>query len=157
VAGVYLAGDGAGIAGADAAELAGEQAALMLLADRGIPVSGARRREIVRRLARIGRFRQGLEEAFPFPAELARSLPDAAILCRCEAVTAGALRATVEKRATEINRAKAFCRVGMGRCQGRLCAGAAAEILAAARGVELSAVGRLRGQPPAKPLPVQCL
>jgi len=72
-------------------------------------------------------------------------------------VTAGALRATVEKRATEINRAKAFCRVGMGRCQGRLCAGAAAEILAAARGVELSAVGRLRGQPPAKPLPVQCL
>ncbi len=156
-AGVYLAGDGAGIAGADAAELAGEQAALMLLADRGIPVSSGRHRVIARRLARIGRFRQGLEAAFPFPGELARSLPDAAILCRCEAVTAGALRATVEKRAEEINRAKAFCRVGMGRCQGRLCAGAAAEILAAARGVELSAVGRLRGQPPVKPLPLQCL
>jgi len=156
-AAVYLAGDGAGIAGADAAELAGEQAALTLLADRGIPVSSSRRREIARRLARLGRFRQGLEAAFPFPAELARSLPDAAILCRCEAVTAGALRATVEKRAQEINRAKAFCRVGMGRCQGRLCAGAAAEILAAARGVELAAVGRLRGQPPVKPLPVALL
>jgi hydrogen cyanide synthase HcnB len=154
---VYLAGDGAGIAGADAAELAGEQAALTLLADRGIAVSGARRRAIAWRLTRIGRFRRGLEAAFPFPGELVRSLPDTAILCRCEAVTAGALRATVEKRATEINRAKAFCRVGMGRCQGRLCAGAAAEILAAARGVELAAVGRLRGQPPVKPLPVECL
>jgi len=156
-AGVYLAGDGAGIAGADAAELAGEQAALTLLADQGMAVSSARRREIAARLARIGRFRQGLEAAFAFPAELARSLPDAAILCRCEAVTAGALRSTVEKRAEEINRAKAFCRVGMGRCQGRLCAGAAAEILAAARGVELPAVGRLRGQPPVKPLAVGLL
>jgi hydrogen cyanide synthase HcnB len=156
-AGVYLAGDGTGIAGADAAELAGEQAALALLADRGTSVSSGRRRAIARRLARIGRFRKGLEAAFAFPAELARSLPDAAILCRCEAVTAGALRATVEKRAEEVNRAKAFCRVGMGRCQGRLCAGTAAEILAAARGVELAAVGRLRGQPPVKPLLVQWL
>jgi hydrogen cyanide synthase HcnB len=156
-AGVYLAGDGAGIAGADAAELAGEQAAFALLADRGTSVSSGRRQAIARRLARLGRFRKGLEAAFAFPAELARSLPDAAILCRCEAVTAGALRATVEKRAEEVNRAKAFCRVGMGRCQCRLCAGTAAEILAAARGVELAAVGRLRGQPPVKPLLVQCL
>ena len=35
VRGVYLAGDGSGIAGADAAELAGERAALALLEDRG--------------------------------------------------------------------------------------------------------------------------
>ena len=35
VRGIYLAGDGGGIAGADAAELAGERAALALLQDRG--------------------------------------------------------------------------------------------------------------------------
>src|SRR5262249_13309260 len=74
VAGVYLAGDGAGIAGADAAELAGELAALALLDDRGVAVPAARRSLLRRRLARLGRFRRGLERAFPFPAALARGL-----------------------------------------------------------------------------------
>jgi hydrogen cyanide synthase HcnB len=157
VAGVYLAGDGAGIAGADAAELAGKRAALALLADRGLAFSALRRQRIARRLARIARFRRGLEAAFPYPGALAASLPDQAILCRCEGVSAGQLRATVAVHAQEINRAKAICRAGMGRCQGRLCGGPAAEILAAARGVSLPEVGRLRGQPPVKPLPVEAL
>lgn len=42
VAGVYVAGDGAGIMGADAAEWAGERAALALLADHGVKVDAAR-------------------------------------------------------------------------------------------------------------------
>ncbi|KGM30043.1 bacterioferritin-associated ferredoxin, partial [Inquilinus limosus] len=54
----------------------------------------------------------------------------------------------------ELNRLKALCRVGMGRCQGRMCGAAAAEILAAHRGVPVEAVGRLRGQAPVKPIPV---
>jgi NADPH-dependent 2,4-dienoyl-CoA reductase/sulfur reductase-like enzyme len=157
VPGLYLAGDGAGIAGADAAELAGERAALALLADRGIAVSAARRRQITRRLARIARFRRALETAFAYLSGLAPRLPDEAILCRCEGVSVGELRATAAIGAQEMNRAKAFCRVGMGRCQGRLCGGPAVEILAAARGVDLPAVGRLRGQPPVKPVPVEAL
>jgi hypothetical protein len=40
----------------------------------------------------------------------------------------------------------------MGRCQGRYCGQAAAEVVAAAAGVPLEAVGRLRGQAPVKPL-----
>src|SRR5262249_7231370 len=103
VAAIYLAGDGAGIAGADAAELAGERAALALLADRGLPVDARRRRRIGRRLARTARFRRGLEEAFAYPGTLAASLPDQAILCRCEGVSAGELRATVAARTQEIN------------------------------------------------------
>ena len=42
----------------------------------------------------------------------------------------------------------------MGRCQGRFCALAAAELTAHALGVPLEAVGRLRVQPPVKPLPL---
>jgi len=56
--------------------------------------------------------------------------------------------------ATEANRAKAFSRVGMGRCQGRFCAQAGAEVIAAEAHVPLEAVGRLRGQAPVKPLPM---
>ena len=155
---VYLAGDGIGIAGADAAELAGERAGLALLADRGLGASIARRRWIARRLARARRFRQALEQAFPFPKDLAHRIADGTILCRCEAVTAGTLRASVTgSGAGELNRAKAHSRVGMGRCQGRVCGAAAAEVLAAALSCDVAGVGRLRNQPRVKPLPVGLL
>ncbi len=71
-------------------------------------------------LARFTRFAAGLREAFPWPAQFAAALPDETIVCRCEAITAGELRRVVrETGAQEANRAKAFSRVGMGRCQGR--------------------------------------
>ncbi|MGF6230099.1 hydrogen cyanide synthase HcnB [Inquilinus ginsengisoli] len=155
VPGVYLAGDGAGIAGADAAELAGERAALALLQDLGRPVDMARAARLEAKLAAIGKFRQGLERAFPFPADWAATAPDDLVVCRCEEIAAGTLRATATRWGTpELNRLKALCRVGMGRCQGRMCGAAAAEILAAHRGVPVEAVGRLRGQAPVKPIPV---
>lgn len=155
VPGIYLAGDGARIAGADAAELAGRLAACAALADLGHQIPAAETRALHRRLARMARFRAGLERAFPFPAALAAACADSTILCRCEAVTAGELRrAASECGAGEVNRAKAFSRVGMGRCQGRYCGPAGAEILAAALNLPIEQVGRLRGQAPVKPLPL---
>ena len=68
-------------------------------------------------------------------------------------ISAGELRGVVrEKGACEVNRAKAFSRVGMGRCQGRYCSQAGAEIIAAEAGVPVREVGRQRGQAPVKPL-----
>lgn len=157
VAGVYLAGDGAGIMGADAAEWAGERAALALLADRGASlgaVSVARALKLERQLACAKRFRAGLERAFPLPADWAAQAPDELMICRCEEVTAGDLRRSAEATgASEINRLKALARVGMGRCQGRMCAHAATEILAHCTGQSVEQAGRLRGQAPIKPIP----
>jgi len=70
-------------------------------------------------------------------------------------VTAGTLRATARDRgAAELNRLKALTRIGMGRCQGRVCGHAAAEILARTLDKDIAAVGRLRGNPPVKPIPL---
>lgn len=155
VPGIYLAGDGARLLGADGAEAAGRLAALAALADLGRPVPDAERRQLRATLTRMDRFRQGLATAFPWPHHVAGALPDDAVVCRCEVVTAGELRRAVnEAGAKEVNRAKAFSRVGMGRCQGRYCGHAAAEIVAAATNAPLEAVGRLRAQAPVKPLPV---
>ncbi len=156
VAGVYLAGDGAGIKGAAAAELSGERAAHALLHDLGHAGSAERIKTLNGRLRRFERFRRALDEkAFKFPADLAASADDDLMICRCEGITAGALRhAAREHGVAEINRAKAFTRVGMGRCQGRICGPAAGEILANSLGVSLEAVGRLRGQVPIKPVPM---
>jgi len=153
--GIYLAGDGAGIGGADVAELQGERAALALLDDLGRSIDRSRMAEVDRKLARQARFRSALEDAYPYPAHLLDDIADDEIICRCEGITAGTLRATASERdAQEMNRLKAFTRIGMGRCQGRVCGHAAAEILARARGGDIAAVGRLRGNPPIKPVPI---
>ncbi|WP_459625205.1 FAD/NAD(P)-dependent oxidoreductase [Burkholderia sp. 3C] len=160
VPGVYLAGDGAGIAGADAAELAGRRAALALLEDlgAGLPRSldGPGAAAIDAQLARIRVFRAGLEQAFaPPPPEAAAGWPDDLLVCRCEAVTAGTLRACIRSGlATEVNRLKALTRIGMGRCQGRMCGESAMALLAAETGRPLHEVGRPRGQAPIKPIPI---
>ncbi|NWA28373.1 NAD(P)/FAD-dependent oxidoreductase [Pseudomonas gingeri] len=153
VSGVYAAGDGSRIRGADAAEHAGRLVAMALLEDLHKPVDAGLRDEQRHALAVMEQFRLGLAQAFPWPSAQAKALPDAAIVCRCEMISAGELRRTVsEKGACEVNRAKAFSRVGMGRCQGRYCSQAGAEVIAAAAGVSVQQVGRQRGQAPVKPL-----
>uniref|UniRef100_A0A9E7ZLP8 NAD(P)/FAD-dependent oxidoreductase n=1 Tax=Bosea sp. NBC_00436 TaxID=2969620 RepID=A0A9E7ZLP8_9HYPH len=154
--GVYLAGDGLRILGADGAEIAGRLAAAACLQDLGMPAADISSQK--RRLARLSRFARGVAAAFPWPAETAAGLPYETVVCRCEGVTAGELRKTADFGGGEVNRAKSLGRVGMGRCQGRYCELAAAEIVAGSTGHACAAaVGRLRGQAPVRPAPISVL
>jgi len=162
IRGVYVAGDGAGIAGADAAEQSGRLAALALLDDLESESSGQSANARVdsatslhRMQRRVATFRAGIETAFPPPFERASTWPDAMTVCRCEEIDAGAIRRCVQSGAArEINRVKALTRVGMGRCQGRMCSEAALAIVATETGLALDAIGRLRAQAPIKPIPL---
>ncbi|BDC42906.1 NAD(P)/FAD-dependent oxidoreductase [Paraburkholderia terrae] len=159
VPGIYLAGDGVGIAGADAAELAGRRAALALLDDLGIAhpaqTDGLDAATLERRLQRIAVFRAGIEAAFAPPPQPAKQWPDDMTVCRCEEVDAGTLRRCIRGgEASEINRLKALTRVGMGRCQGRMCGEAAIALLSEETGRPVESVGRLRSQAPIKPIPI---
>jgi NADPH-dependent 2,4-dienoyl-CoA reductase/sulfur reductase-like enzyme len=159
VAGVYCAGDGASIGGAEVAELAGARAAWAMIADRAGTVDTQAVSRLDQALARQARLRAALELAFPYPAALAASVDDDTILCRCESLTAGMVRAAAAPSAPtgaarELNRAKAVSRLGMGRCQGRMCASAAAEVLASVHQIQIAEVGRLRAQPPVRPIPM---
>lgn len=152
---VYLAGDGARILGAEAAETSGGLAALALLEDFGHAVNAGDVPRLRRRLDTLERFATGLAQAFPWPAQQVEQLTDDTVVCRCEAVTVGELRRVIAQTgAVECNHAKAASRVGMGRCQGRYCGNAVAEIIAHATELPLEQVGRLRGQAPVKPLPM---
>jgi NADPH-dependent 2,4-dienoyl-CoA reductase/sulfur reductase-like enzyme len=153
VPGVYLGGDGARILGARSAEASGRLAALTALADLGLTVAESEHAALRKAIAGYARFAAGLAQAFPWPSAQAAALPDDAVVCRCETITAGELRAVVnEGEAREANRAKALSRVGMGRCQGRYCGLAAAEVIAAEAGVPIETVGRLRCAAPVKPI-----
>jgi NADPH-dependent 2,4-dienoyl-CoA reductase/sulfur reductase-like enzyme len=154
--GVYVAGDGATIGGARAAALTGTLAACAALADFGMAVGAVARAAMRREVARLRRFQHGLAHAFTWPADAIHGLDDRVMVCRCEGVTAGDLRTSInaEFGPTEVNRLKAITRCGMGRCQGRFCGLAAAELTAHSRGMPLETAGRLRGQAPVKPLPL---
>jgi NADPH-dependent 2,4-dienoyl-CoA reductase/sulfur reductase-like enzyme len=154
--GIYLAGDGSAIGGAEAAALSGTLAGAAILHDLGlalaIPDIAAHRRD----LARLRRFQRGLATAFAWPHRLAADLPDAVPVCRCEHITAGEVRQALRQTigASEVNRVKAATRCGMGRCQGRFCGLAAAELTAAVMNRPDAPLDRLRAQPPVKPLPI---
>ncbi len=154
--GLYVAGDGATIGGAQAAAFTGQLAACALLEDFGIALDGIDRQGTRRRVARLRRFQRGLARAFAWPAHLIHDLADSSVVCRCEGISAGELRASIsaELGPTEINRLKAITRCGMGRCQGRFCGLAAAELTAHTLNIPLPAVGHLRAQAPIKPIPV---
>ena len=149
---VYVAGDGARILGADGAEVAGRLAGAACLADLGLPAPPTSRYLWQRR--RLETFASGVAKSFPWPANAACATPDDTVVCRCEGVRAGVLREAVRQAGPEVNRTKALSRVGMGRCQGRYCQLAAAEIVAAEAGMSTSGVGRLRAQAPARPIPI---
>lgn len=152
--GLYLAGDGVRIGGADAAEASGALAAHAILADLGRPQDSGAIRLLTRRVARLRGFQRGLARAFTWPKDQITALPDAVTLCRCENITVGAVRAAMAKALgpVEVNRVKAMTRCGMGRCQGRVCGPALQEIVAAGAGQGGEGAGRLRGQAPVKPI-----
>ena len=151
-----MAGDGATVGGAEVAALSGELAACGALEDAGVPVADIDRGRLRLRVARLRRFQRGLARAFAWPVAAIKALDDNTMMCRCEGITAGALRQSLREGfgPTEVNRLKAITRCGMGRCQGRFCGLAAAELTAQALGVPLEAVGRLRTQAPIKPIPL---
>ncbi len=154
--GVYLAGDGFRLRGADGAELSGRLAGAACLEDLGLPVQ--RTAADLAALSRVSRFAQGIARAFPWPRDMVRQTPDGTVVCRCEGVTAGMVRAAAAHGGADVNRAKSLGRVGMGRCQGRYCQIAGAEIVAAAAGHASPAqAGRLRGQAPVRPAPVAAI
>jgi sarcosine oxidase subunit alpha len=48
-------------------------------------------------------------------------LPDEAIICRCERVSAGEIRAAIKSGITDMNQLKALTRAGMGACGAKTC------------------------------------
>lgn len=156
VRGIAIAGDGAGIGGAESAALRGEIAALGAAERLGrIDVAERDRQAAPMRaeLARALRGRRFLDLLYkPAPQFLAPP-QDETMVCRCEEVTAGQVRDTaVRLGVTGPNQMKAFLRCGMGPCQGRLCGPTVVELIAQANGTTPAEIGYYRLRPPVKPV-----
>ncbi|EKX63967.1 NAD(P)/FAD-dependent oxidoreductase [Streptomyces ipomoeae] len=130
VPGVWAAGEATGIGGAALSlaegHVAGRSAAARLRGSEPDPrqwAGAARSRD------RLRKFFAALDGVYVPPAHWAEQVTDGTVVCRCEEVTAGAIREAVgELGAGDVRTVKLLTRAGMGWCQGRMCGPAVAGI-----------------------------
>lgn len=154
VTGLHIAGDGAGIAGAQVAAERGRLAALdaamqlgcITLASRNAKAAASRRA-----LARAMRGRRFLDTYFR-PADAFRYPAGDTVVCRCEEISAQDICRAVALGCTGPNQLKAFLRCGMGPCQGRFCDVTVTELVARERGISPGEAGHYRRRFPTKPV-----
>ncbi|HEY0182641.1 MAG TPA: FAD-dependent oxidoreductase [Rhodopila sp.] len=148
VPGIFAVGDGAALGGVRIAGARGRLAGLAAARDLGFPATADRSAQRV--LLRARRFQDALWRVFAAPP---LPIADATVVCRCEEVSAGRLRAEIAAGLTSLPALKKATRAGMGRCQGRFCAATIARMGPAAPGPDGFAAPRAPLRPvPAAPL-----
>jgi NADPH-dependent 2,4-dienoyl-CoA reductase/sulfur reductase-like enzyme len=154
VAGVTLAGDGAGIAGARAAEAHGTIAALNAACALGRIDRAQRDAAGTQAQAERSRWLRGrrfLDLAYR-PSPQFRVPSGTTLVCRCEEVTAQQVIDSVRLGCTGPNQMKSFLRCGMGPCQGRMCGLTVSELIAQERRSTPEEIGHYRLRFPIKPV-----
>jgi NADPH-dependent 2,4-dienoyl-CoA reductase/sulfur reductase-like enzyme len=157
--GVSVAGDGAAIGGALAAEHAGAIAAIGAAHSQGRVTDDERDKLALqhrRALAKERRIRPFLDTLY-FPPNWLLQPADETVVCRCEEVTAGRVREMAELGCEGPNQTKFMSRCGMGPCQGRMCGLAVTQILAKALDKTPQDVGAYRIRAPLKPVSMSSL
>ena len=152
--GVFVAGDAAGIGGAKAAQSRGELAALAVVERCGGLFPG--RVEVLaspirRKLRRELAVRPFLDAMFK-PRSSVFAPTDETIVCRCEGVSAGDIRALAQAADIGPNQVKAATRAGMGPCQARQCGYTVTRLIGATQGRSPADVGYPHIRPPLKPI-----
>jgi NADPH-dependent 2,4-dienoyl-CoA reductase/sulfur reductase-like enzyme len=154
VPGLYVAGDGAGIAGAAAAGAHGDLAALACALDLGridAPTHAGERDAALRAWRQPARFGHAMAGLMALREGAVESIPAATVVCRCEDVTRAEIDAAALEGARDLNQLKAWTRCGMGPCQGRTCGDVAGALLARHVGSR-EAAGCFTGRAPLRPV-----
>ncbi len=127
VPGVWAAGEATGVGGAALAlaegHIAGRSVAARL---RGTAPDPRQWAPAARVRARARRHAAALESVYAPPARWTDRVTDDTVVCRCEEVTAGAVREALALGAGDARTVKLLTRAGMGWCQGRMCGPAVA-------------------------------
>jgi glycine/D-amino acid oxidase-like deaminating enzyme len=155
VPGVFVVGDGADLGGSRVAlargTLAGAAAARALGLHPQEPM--AARADLHRAQA----FQRALWSIYQAPPVRLAEVPDATLLCRCEEITFGDVRAQIAAGRDTLAALKRNTRLGMGRCQGRYCAVTAARLVNEITGRVDSVDQYFAPRPPVKPVPAAAL
>ncbi|MGS0646014.1 FAD-dependent oxidoreductase [Komagataeibacter melomenusus] len=124
----FVIGEAGGFGGADIAWGQGHLSAQAILHLMGRPVASTT--PWARKTTRARAFQKALWQLYAAPPPPSpATLPDDQIICRCENITLGTLRARIEQDGiTDPATLKRATRCGMGRCQGRFCGASVASL-----------------------------
>ena len=158
--GVFVAGDGAGIAGVLVAKMEGTLAGLYAAAHIGIisedkADQGAR--TVRKKLAAMGKFRWAIDRMYRIYPELYANVADDTIVCRCEGITTKEIRNAIRQGTMNLNDIKKRTRSGMGYCQGTHCMPTIAAMLTREFGARPEDIPMMTTRPPARPIPLGLL
>jgi thioredoxin reductase/bacterioferritin-associated ferredoxin len=158
--GVFVAGDGAGIAGVLVAKREGAIAGLYAATHAGI-ISDEQAQQAARierrHIKSLYKFRRALDHMYPVQRDLYANISDETIVCRCEGITAGEIRRAIHEGTLNLNDIKKRTRTGMGYCQGTNCMPVVAAILMREFGAKPEAIRMMTTRPPARPVPLSLL
>lgn len=133
VPGIMVAGEATGVGGVDLAMSEGEVAGLAAAHHLGLfdgPALARAAAPATHRAARQRRFAAALHTVYPVRDGWTGWLHEETVLCRCEEVTVGRVRADVARYGVDdLHALRLITRVGMGLCQGRMCGLASARLL----------------------------
>ncbi len=152
---VFVAGDVTGVGGKDMSRLQGQVAGLNILGKLGrLPPAEIKLRvqALEPKLNREARFIHMLRDRLQGRPGLLELVDDETIICRCEMVTAGQIKAAISDGAREIRGVKLRTRCGMGPCQGRYCEPNVGHLIARATQQPREAVGTMSIRPPLIPI-----
>lgn len=152
VPGLVAAGEARGVAGVHGATVRGALAAVAAADHLGIRDATVVDSRLLRRARAADAFARLAAARFPVPHGLVAAAPDSTLVCRCEGVTVGEVRAAAATGWNDVDGTKGASRAGMGPCQGRQCAYAVAELVREGTGRAPRRV--FSPQMPLKPVPV---
>jgi NADPH-dependent 2,4-dienoyl-CoA reductase/sulfur reductase-like enzyme len=160
IANVFVAGDGAGVAGSLVAMEEGRVAGLraaMRLGKISEAVFSEKSAPSLQRLRHLGRFRAILDGLSAPRPGLFERMTDDTLICRCEEVSLGDCRQAVKEGAVSLMELKPRLRAGMGMCQARICGPTLIEVLGGLTGQAPESIQPFSQRPPVKPIPLAAL
>lgn len=154
---VFVAGEAAGIGGAYAAMAEGTLAGLSAARKLGLAVRASELDAAARERVHRRRFGDLVNELFAVKPGYYRAIEDATLVCRCEEISAGTLRAAIAAWGWDVNCIKGVTRCGMGYCQGRICGSTVEHLAAQVAGHAPGDRDGFNMRPPIKPVTVSTL
>jgi len=92
-----------------------------------------------------------------FPDRRLAIITDDTVVCRCEEVTAGQVKAALVVGDPSVRGVKIRTRAGMGLCQGRMCGSLIRQLISRETRTPMSEIRLDTPRPPVKPIPIGAL
>lgn len=157
---IYSVGDGAGIEGSKVTINEGRIAGITVAHKLGFISNTKGRKLSVKyrsRLKRLKRFQNALNDISFHRSGLSELVKNDTIICRCEEITLGEIKEAIADGARDMGEIKRMTRLGMGRCQGRMCEPSLVNIIMKELNGSHAELSQLYRRPPTKPVEIGIL